>query len=151
MSILGRDKPSVNDVGTAGRTPIATLVGTGSRIDGTVECDGTVRVDGKVHGDMQCREAVIIGETGYIEADVTATVIVIAGELHGNASASESIELLPTGKLYGDAIAPSIALSKGAFVRGRCETTTQEDTSPHIAQIDVPEEDEVAEPLETLT
>ncbi len=129
MSILGRDKSSGNETGRADRTPIATLVGTGSRVDGTVECDGTLRVDGKISGHLQCRESVVIGETGYVEADISATVIIIAGELHGSATASETIELMPTGKLYGDATAPSIEVSKGAFVSGRCETVLKHESS----------------------
>ena len=129
MSILGRDKSSVIETGRSDRTPIATLVGTGSRVDGKVECDGTLRVDGKITGDLQCRESVVIGETGYVEADIAATVVIIAGELHGNATASEMIELMPTGKLYGNATAPSIEVSKGAFVSGRCETVP-ENVSP---------------------
>jgi cytoskeletal protein CcmA (bactofilin family) len=131
MSILRRDKSNGNEIGRPDRTPIATLVGTGSRVDGTVECDGTLRVDGKITGSLQCRESVVIGETGYVEADISATVVIIAGELHGNATASEVVELMPTGKLYGNATAPSIEVSKGAFVSGRCETVP-ENLSPSM-------------------
>jgi len=141
MSILGRDKPSSNETGSLSRTPIATLVGSGSRIDGTVECDGTLRVDGKVSGDLQCRESVVIGETGYVEADISATVVVIAGELHGNATASEMIELMPTGKLYGNAAAPCIEVSKGAFVNGRCETLPEQESPSAPVAVAVPDED----------
>ena len=149
MSILGRDKSSGNDVGSLGRTPIATLIGNGSRIDGTVECDGTLRIDGKISGELQCRESVVIGETGYVEADISASVIVIAGELHGNATASELIELMPTGKLYGNATAPSIELSKGAFVCGRCETVLENESPSAPATVAAPDEDESEEPFET--
>jgi len=141
MSILGRDKSNGKETGSLSRTPIATLVGSGSRIEGTVECDGTLRVDGKVSGDLQCRESVVIGETGYVEADISATVIVIAGELHGNATGSEMIELMPTGRLYGNAAAPCIEVSKGAFIHGKCETVPEKEALSAPAGVAAPDED----------
>jgi len=134
-----------------GRTPIATVIGAGSRIDGTVECDGALRIDGRLSGNLKCGETVTIGETGYVEADVAATLVVIAGELHGNATATELIELLPTGKLYGDATAPRIALSEGATVCGRCVTSPVEGTPSAATPVVAPQDDDTEESLDIAT
>jgi len=134
-----------------GRTPIATVIGAGSRIDGTVECDGALRIDGKLSGSLKCGETVTIGETGYVEADVAATLVIIAGELHGDATAAELIELLPTGKLYGDATAPRIALSEGATVCGRCVTCPVEETPSSAIPVAAPEDDDFPDSTEIAT
>ncbi|MCD6287721.1 MAG: polymer-forming cytoskeletal protein [Candidatus Hydrogenedentes bacterium] len=109
-----------------GRSAIATVIGSGSHIVGTVTCESSIRVEGRVRGSIEAKESIVIGETGYVEGDLVASEIVLAGELHGNATASRLVEIMSTGKMHGDATGPSIAVSEDAYVCGRCVTTTCE-------------------------
>ena len=142
-----RNRPIAAGTDAVGQTPIATVIGSGSDFEGTLQCEGALRIDGKVRGSVNCGETIIIGETGYVEADLNATVVVIAGELHGNVHATEMVELLPSGKLYGDAVALRIALSEGAFVRGRCETCPPGEASPGPSFLPDSDNDDMSEPI----
>jgi cytoskeletal protein CcmA (bactofilin family) len=126
MGMFAQNSKSGKNGARRSSAPISTIIATGSVIDGTLNSEGAIRIDGRVCGGIEARDAVVIGETGFVEGDISAPEIAIAGELHGNAIASSLVELMPTGRLHGDATAPRIAMSEEAFVCGRCVTCSGE-------------------------
>ena len=102
---------------------LETIIGQGTRINGTVAVEGTIRVDGCLEGDLQTTGDVIVGENGYIKANIQAQNVTVAGTVAGNIEAIESLNLLATGRIQGDICVGSLAICQGGILRGQCEMT----------------------------
>ncbi|MBI2554351.1 MAG: polymer-forming cytoskeletal protein, partial [Candidatus Rokubacteria bacterium] len=59
-----------------------------------------------------------VGEGAEVDANISATAIVIAGIVRGNLSASTRVEILPTGTLTGTLKSGSFTAAEGATVKG---------------------------------
>jgi hypothetical protein len=61
-----------------------TIIGSGSKFDGTLNTNGIVRVDGIFSGELHVEGNIIIGENGYIKGNIKSDKITIAGKVEGN-------------------------------------------------------------------
>jgi cytoskeletal protein CcmA (bactofilin family) len=98
----------------------ATMLGKGSRINGTLSFEGTVRIDGQVEGEIAAQESVVIGESAVVKAHVSADSIVITGKVTGDITARRRVEIRAPGKLYGNITTPSLVIHDGVVFEGRC-------------------------------
>lgn len=96
----------------------ATVIGPEARISGELTSSDNVRVDGKVEGKIKSSKHLIIGENGYVHAEVEAEVVTIRGKLEGDCHAQKKAEITGTGKVFGNINAPVIAVAEGAVFRG---------------------------------
>jgi cytoskeletal protein CcmA (bactofilin family) len=101
---------------------IDTIIGPSSTLKGTITCTGTIRVDGNHIGDIFSQEDIIIGESGSVKGNLSASSISVSGLLEGNVCARGLLEILPTGKLLGDVEVKNISIGDGAVFNGRCST-----------------------------
>ncbi len=117
---------------------VNTVLAEGSYLSGTIRCAGFLRIDGEVEGSITCNGAVMVGETGSVQADIEAAEVTIAGEVHGNINAARKLEVLSTGRLFGDVVAPpaGTAMEEGFVFEGRCVMRSQE---PAVDQQPEPE------------
>ena len=100
---------------------LSTIIGKDSTFTGTMEVKGTLRVDGKVKGKVIADETVSIGNTGEVEADIEAKIVVVAGTVVGNIHSSDKTELQAKAKVIGDLITKSIVIEQGAIFHGSCQ------------------------------
>jgi cytoskeletal protein CcmA (bactofilin family) len=107
---------------------VTTIIGPGTRVEGTLEAKGIIRVDGVVQGKMITPSEIIIGEEGKVEADVEAGNLVIAGVMTGNAEVRGRLEIKQGGTLRGDLHADKVIMEEGASFDGRC--TMKRESSP---------------------
>ena len=98
--------------------PAATVIGRDAQINGELSSSDNVRVEGKVEGKIRSTKHVIIGENGYVHAEVEAEVVSIRGKLEGDCRAHKKAEITGTGKVFGNISAPVIAVAEGAIFRG---------------------------------
>jgi cytoskeletal protein CcmA (bactofilin family) len=97
---------------SAGIGPSISFVG-----DITGEEDLTIL--GKVKGKIDLPgHDVTVGESGRVEADVSAKVVSVAGEVHGNIVAAEQILIRKTATMLGNLTAPRVGLEDGCRFRG---------------------------------
>lgn len=107
-----KEKPEVMD----------TIVGAQTELEGKLISNASVRIDGKFKGDIEAKETVIIGKTGYVEGNIKANKVIIIGEVVGNILCKGSLEILSTGKFKGDLkLGGKITVEEGGVLLGTTE------------------------------
>lgn len=102
-----------------------TIIGSGSKFDGTLNTNGIVRVDGIFSGELHVEGNIIIGENGYIKGNIKSDKVTIAGKVEGNIWCSGCVELTASGRLYGDIEVKNIIIEDGAVFEGKCIMSQQ--------------------------
>ncbi len=95
-------------------------LGKGSRIEGKLTFEGSVQIDGQVEGEILAQEAVIIGDSAVISAQIHAEVVVIRGKVTGDVTARKRVELRAPGRLSGNITTPSLVIHEGVYFEGHC-------------------------------
>lgn len=102
---------------------IDSLIGAGTRIEGTVIFSGGLRIDGEVKGDVASAtdqsSTVVVSEQARIEGEVRVTHMVVNGTIVGHVHASEFLELQPRSRVTGDIHYNNLEIHLGAVVEGR--------------------------------
>ncbi|MCX7845982.1 MAG: polymer-forming cytoskeletal protein, partial [Dictyoglomaceae bacterium] len=63
---------------------VDTIVGPRVEIHGKVISEASIRIDGKILGDIESKQGVIIGKTGYIEGNIKCQKLTVIGKVKGN-------------------------------------------------------------------
>jgi len=106
--------------------PIKAYLGTDALFKGVLSFEGTVRIDGKFEGTVNTKDTLVIGETGDMQADVEAGIVVCKGKLRGTVVASKKIEMHPASKILGNVQTPALSMELGAVLDGNCNMTGRE-------------------------
>jgi cytoskeletal protein CcmA (bactofilin family) len=151
LGVPGESEPSQAAPAEPLRTEVANSVDDGfARIERGVEMSGRLvterplRVEGEFRGEIQSASAVLVCESGAVEAPIRARTVEIRGAVVGDVVASREVVIHATGRLHGDVEAPSFVVVRGAFFNGRTRMYRPERT---IAQVDaLPVPDVAAQP-----
>ena len=101
---------------TSGRS---ALIGAGIRINGDISGDENLVIEGKVDGKIRLDlNQVDVGQSGQVNADITARVIKIAGEVRGDITGTEKVIISSSGNVHGNIVAPRMTLEDGAIFKG---------------------------------
>jgi len=104
-------------------SPIDSLIGAGSIIEGNITFSGGLRVDGHVRGNIKATGSkpgtLVLSEIAKVEGEIDVAHVVINGTVAGPVRASEYVELLPKARVTGDVSYKSIEIHVGAIVMGR--------------------------------
>lgn len=95
-----------------------TIVGKGTKVEGTVTVEGATRIDGMLAGKLTSNDIVTVGPSGEVKADIKAKAIIIGGKVNGNIEASDKIEIQARAEFRGDLIAKSLLIEHGAVFHG---------------------------------
>jgi cytoskeletal protein CcmA (bactofilin family) len=87
---------------------------------GTLNFEKSFLIQGKISGKINARGILMIDRDAVVDADISASRVVIRGSVTGNVTASEKVELAGTGKLQGNVITPKIMMETGCFFNGLC-------------------------------
>lgn len=103
-----------------------TIVGKGTKIEGTMEVAQSIRIDGSFKGTLKASDTLIVGATGEL-TDVSVTVknAVIGGRISGNIVAANKVTLESTSRLDGDLTAKLLVIEEGALFSGNCKSGEQ--------------------------
>ncbi len=96
----------------------AFRVGEKLSIKGEVAGEGDLELAGRFEGVVNVQGTVVIGDRAEVDADITASTIVVGGRVRGNLSAAGRVEILPQGVLTGNLRSGSFAAADGASVKG---------------------------------
>jgi cytoskeletal protein CcmA (bactofilin family) len=96
------------------------FLGKGTRITGKVCFEGPARIEGQVEGEIVANEALLIGESAVLNAQITGNVVVINGKVSGDITASKKLEIRTPGRFYGNVITPSLVIEEGVVFEGHC-------------------------------
>jgi cytoskeletal protein CcmA (bactofilin family) len=104
-------------------SPIRTLVGEGTRIEGDLEFEGGCHIDGRVQGAVLAASGadayLSVSEEGNIEGSVNVPRVALNGTVRGDVRAGERLELGPTARVIGNVHYHLIEMAIGAEVNGQ--------------------------------
>lgn len=101
------------------KEPSLASVGKGLVVRGEFSGEGDLQVGGELEGRIELVGSVVIREGARVQADISATEIVVAGMVQGNVTASGKVEVLATGQLLGVVQGKAVIIREGAVVDGR--------------------------------
>jgi cytoskeletal protein CcmA (bactofilin family) len=106
--------------GPSSEDAVQAHLGKGSRVEGKLTFEGSVRIDGHVEGEIEAHDAVIVGDSALINAQISAETVVVKGKVTGDISARKRVELRAPGKLVGNITTPSLVIHEGVVFEGHC-------------------------------
>ena len=106
---------SVDDSSMQNQTSVITQ---GTRIEGKVQSSDSLRIDGHVIGEVNCKNKLVIGETGKIEGEVRAGDCNSSGIIEGNTTVVGSMNFTATAKFNGVLKADKMNMEPGAQCNG---------------------------------
>lgn len=98
--------------------PTAFRVGEKLSIKGEIAGEGDLELAGRFEGVVNVQGTVVIGDRAEVDADITASTIIVGGKVRGNLSAAGRVEILPQGVLTGNLRSGSFTAADGASVKG---------------------------------
>lgn len=115
----------------AERAPIApgtesAVLGRGTRVSGKITFEGKARIDGQVEGEIIAADALEIGESALVNAQINGTIIIVQGKVTGDLTASKKLEIRAPGRLYGNVTTPSLVIEEGVIFEGHCSMGAKE-------------------------
>ncbi|MGU3473403.1 polymer-forming cytoskeletal protein [Paenibacillus sp. D51F] len=108
-----------------------TLIGQGTRAEGTLSCQASLRIEGEYRGDIDCKEDVIVGESGVVRSNISAKDITISGKVYGDVTTTGRLTIMSSGQLHGSAAVASLIVQDGGILSGSCR---MEQRAPEQAQ-----------------
>ncbi|MBK6980825.1 MAG: polymer-forming cytoskeletal protein [Betaproteobacteria bacterium] len=104
-------------------SPIDSLIGVGTTIEGNISFVGGLRIDGHVKGNVKATGSkpgtLVVSELAKVEGEIDVAHVVVNGTVAGPIRATEYVELLPKARVTGDVAYKSIEVHVGAIVMGR--------------------------------
>ncbi len=105
------DKSSSNSSNT-------TIIAAGTRLKGELQVEFKMHVDGHFLGPIDSKSVITVGKNGYIEGDVVAEKLIIAGGFSGFADCGE-IQILAGGRVAGQITCKILVIERGGVFNGR--------------------------------
>ena len=96
----------------------AFRVGEKLSIKGEIVGEGDLELAGRFEGIINVNGRVLVGDRAEVDADISASNIVVGGKVRGNLNATGRVEILPQGVLTGNLKSGSFAAADGALVKG---------------------------------
>jgi cytoskeletal protein CcmA (bactofilin family) len=90
---------------------------------GTLNFEKPFLIRGKLSGNIVSKGMLVVDEEAVVDANISASRVVIRGSVKGDVIATEKVELTITGKLIGNVTAPEILMETGCEFNGRCTMT----------------------------
>ena len=118
-------------------TTLFTIVGSDAKLEGRFEVADSVQIECEVGGRIKVGKKLVIGERGFVRADVEAVDVIIYGQYEGNMVVTGSAVITPTGRVTGSIATDSLVISKGGFLNGSVTKLTESESaqSPHQVSI----------------
>ena len=96
-----------------------TVVGRGTRLEGTLVSVESIRIDGQAKGKIAARGDVILSPDSHVEADIQAQNVVAGGTLKGNITARTMTEVAEGGRVEGTIRSKALVVREGALFSGQ--------------------------------
>lgn len=107
-----------------------TLISRATKVVGDLYFSGELQLEGKVTGNIIAESEkdakLVIADTGLVEGEVRAPIIIVNGKVLGNIYSSKHLELAAKGNVVGTVHYHSIEMVKGAQVNGSMVNTQQQ-------------------------
>ena len=113
---------------------MATRIGKGVNIKGTLTADEPVSIVGTLNGELVVANHAVTVETGgRVDGAVTARVITVQGGSAGRLIARDVVRLLEGASVKADITSPKLALEEGAMFIGKVDGGTRAEAAARVA------------------
>ena len=99
----------------------ATLISSGTVLQGDVKSENDLRIDGTIHGNVFSRAKVVVGPSGFVEGNIESVHVDISGRLTGNIVAKEMVQLRAQAQVQGNIHSASLQVDAGAVFNGQSQ------------------------------
>lgn len=110
-----------------------TLISRATKVVGDLYFTGELQLEGKVTGNILAEDEkdakVVIADTGLVEGEIRAPIVIVNGKVVGNIYSAKHLELAAKGNVTGTVHYHSIEMVKGAQVNGSMVNKSQESAS----------------------
>jgi len=120
--MLQRIKPFLQNGGGGRGEKRPSVISQGTTVRGEIQGEGSLQVWGWVEGNISLTGDAVIDAEAEVQADISATRIIVGGSVKGSLIASEKVEVLPTGKVRGDIRAKVLLVHEGASLTGEVQS-----------------------------
>jgi cytoskeletal protein CcmA (bactofilin family) len=107
-----------------------TLISRATKVVGDVYFTGELQLEGKVTGNIVAEDEkdakLVIADTGLVEGEIRAPMVIVNGKVVGNIYSGKHIELAAKGNVTGTVHYHSIEMVKGAQLNGSMVNNQQE-------------------------
>lgn len=114
-----------------------TLISRGTRLVGDLHFSGDLQLEGHIVGNIIAEETkdakLVIADTGIVEGEIRAPIIVVNGRVDGNIHASKHLELAKKGVVTGNIHYSVIEIVNGARINGNLISSDQEALAPVLS------------------
>ena len=115
---MARDRENTNGLTN-------TIIGKGSVLEGNFQIENDVTIYATMKGELTCTGTVVVGDSGYLEANMRVKDVIIAGKVVGNLEASDKVVLKSKAVLVGDLKTRLLIVEEGAIFQGHCDSGTE--------------------------
>ncbi len=98
--------------------PTETVIAREDTFEGQLRTSKGVRILGTVRGAIESATYVYIEPNALVEADISATEVVIAGDYSGNLNCRQRVEIQSTGRVRGRLDTVKLHLHEGGYFDG---------------------------------
>jgi cytoskeletal protein CcmA (bactofilin family) len=95
---------------------MATVIGSGTLIEGNIDTAGELRIEGSVRGSVRAGTCIVEG-AGLVEGDMSAGDVIVYGQVIGPVEATH-VHLQDGATVEGDITSDTIAIETGARLTG---------------------------------
>jgi cytoskeletal protein CcmA (bactofilin family) len=114
---------------------MATIIGRGVRITGSLTADEPVSIIGTFNGDvLVANHAVTVETGGRVDGAVTAKVITVQGGSAGRLIAADVVRVLVGATVNADVAAPKLWLEEGAIFNGKVDGGARAEAAARVAK-----------------
>jgi cytoskeletal protein CcmA (bactofilin family) len=99
----------------------ATLISSGTVLQGDVKSENDLRIDGSIHGNVFSKAKVVVGPSGFVEGNIEGVHADISGRLTGNVTAKETVQLRAQSQVQGNIHSASLQVEPGAVFNGQSQ------------------------------
>ncbi len=106
---------------TKGAEDLNGFLDEGTEFSGELRFRDVLRIDGRAKGRIVSDNTLIIGETGFVDAEIDCGVVSIRGRVSGEVRGRQRIELLSGCRVQARLVSPKLLIEDGAFFEGDCQ------------------------------
>lgn len=116
-----------------------TLISRATRVNGDLHFTGELQIEGKVTGNIYADDEkdakLVIADTGLVEGEIRAPIVIVNGKVVGNIHSSKHLELAAKGNVTGTVHYNSIEMVKGAQLNGSMVNNQAQQANPGTATV----------------
>lgn len=93
----------------------------GTEIVGDIKSTGDIRIDGKLTGTIDLKGKLVVGNTGFIDGEITCANCDVQGKLSGKITVTEQLTLKASAVIEGEVYAKKLSIEPGAVFNVTCK------------------------------